>query len=142
MADTYKGSCFCGEVEVEVTGAPAAMGYCHCEDCKSWSASPINAFSLWPPDAVRVTKGEDSIATFNKTEASFRKFCTHCGGHVMSDHPGMKLVDVYVSILRDFPYQPALHVHYGNKMVSVKDGLPKFKDMPAEFGGSGETLPD
>jgi hypothetical protein len=142
MADTYKGSCFCGDIEVEVTGAPAAMGYCHCEDCKSWSASPINAFSLWPTDAVRVTKGEANIATYNKTEASFRKFCKRCGGHVMSDHPGMKLVDVYVSILRDFPYQPALHVHYGNKMVSVKDGLPKFKDMPAEFGGSGETLPE
>jgi hypothetical protein len=24
----------------------------------------------------------------------------------------------------------------------MRDGLPKFKDFPAEFGGSGETIPD
>lgn len=40
------------------------------------------------------------------------------------------------------PYEPALHVNYGSKTVSVKDGLQKFKDLPADFGGSGETLPD
>src|SRR4029453_19492945 len=26
----HKGSCFCGEVQFEVNGEPAAMGYCHC----------------------------------------------------------------------------------------------------------------
>jgi hypothetical protein len=24
----HKGSCFCGEVQFEVTGEPAGMGYC------------------------------------------------------------------------------------------------------------------
>src|SRR5207249_6986507 len=41
---TYKGSCFCGAVKFTVTGEPAAMGYCHCESCRSWSAGPVNAF--------------------------------------------------------------------------------------------------
>jgi hypothetical protein len=27
-------------------------------------------------------------------------------------------------------------------MVSVRDGLPKFKDLPSELGGSGESLAD
>jgi hypothetical protein len=142
MSDTYKGSCFCGAVEFEATGAPAVAGYCHCADCQKWAAAPINAFSLWPPASVRVTKGADNIATYNKTENSYRKFCKLCGGHIMADHPGMKLVDVYANLLEGFRHQPTLHVNYGSKMVSVKDGLPKFKDFPAEFGGSGETLPD
>ncbi len=142
MGDMYKGSCFCGEVEFEVTGTPAVMGYCHCKDCTTWSAAPINAFSLWAPDNVRITKGEASVGTFNKTEISYRKFCKVCGGHLMTDHPGMKLVDVYASVLQGFTHAPTLHVHYGNKMVSLKDGLPKFKDLPADFGGSGEMLPE
>ncbi len=142
MGDIYKGSCFCGEVEFEVTGTPAVMGYCHCKDCTTWSAAPINAFSLWAPDNVRITKGEASVGTFNKTEISYRKFCKVCGGHLMTDHPGMKLVDVYASVLQGFTHAPTLHVHYGNKMVSLKDGLPKFKDLPADFGGSGEMLPE
>ena len=142
MADVYKGSCFCGAVEFEVTGAPAAMGYCHCGDCATWAAAPVNAFSLWSPDSVRVTKGEDNIGTYNKTEQSYRKFCTRCGGHLFTDHPTMNLVDVYASVIPDLKYEPTVHVFYSEKTVAIKDGLPKFKDMPAEFGGSGDMLPE
>ena len=142
MEDSYNGSCFCGAVEIEVTGAPEVMGYCHCSDCATWAAAPINAFSLWSPDSVKVTKGEDNIGTYNKTENSFRKFCTTCGGHLMSDHPGMNLVDVYASVVPDFTHEPTVHVFYSEKTVSVKDGLPKYSGMPGEFGGSGETLVD
>jgi hypothetical protein len=46
---THQGHCFCGAVEIEVNGAPEAMGYCHCNACRSWSAAPVNAFSLWKP---------------------------------------------------------------------------------------------
>ena len=140
MADTYKGQCFCGAVEIEATGAPAAQGFCHCDDCRGWAAAPVNAFTLWPADTVRVTKGEGDIGTYNKTDRSARKFCTRCGGHIMTDHPGMKLTDVYASVLEGFKHEPALHVFYGMKAVAIKDGLPKFKDMPADFGGSGEML--
>ena len=138
----YKVSCFCGSVEFEATGAPAKMGYCHCGDCASWSASPINAFTLWPPESVKVVRGEEHVGTFNKTEKSCRKFCNKCGGHLMADHPEMGLVDIYAAVLEDFPFEPVLHVNYENKTVSVKDGLPKFKDLPEPLGGSGEVLPD
>ena len=39
-------------------------------------------------------------------------------------------------------FEPMLHVFYAEKVVSIKDGLPKMKDVPAEMGGSGETLPE
>ena len=54
----------------------------------------------------------------------------------------MQLIDVYAPIIEDLTFEPQLHVFYGEKMVSVVDGLPKMKDMPAEMGGSGETLPE
>ncbi len=140
MSETYIGSCFCGEVEFEVTGAPAFMGYCHCGDCAAWAAAPINAFNLWVADNVRITKGAANIGTFNKTENSYRKFCKICGGHLMADHPGLGLVDVYPNVVPDLTHEPTLHVFYAHKTISVQDGLPKFKDMPSEFGGSGDTL--
>jgi hypothetical protein len=37
-------------------------------------------------------------------------------------------------------FEPGLHVHYAETTLPMKDGLPKFKDFPAEFGGSGETV--
>ena len=111
------------------------MIYCHCKDCQAWSAGPINSASLWNPDLLEVTKGQEYIETFNKTEHSYRKFCKKCGGHLMNEHPGLKLIDIYAVILNSFSYKPTIHIHYESKTVSVKDGLPKFKDMPEELGG-------
>jgi hypothetical protein len=138
----HKGRCFCGAVEFTVSGEPAAMGYCHCESCRHWSAGPVNAFSLWQPDALTVTKGEENIGTFSKSPMSVRKWCKICGGHVFSDHPPMGLVDVYAALIPSLQFQPAVHVNYGEKVLSVRDGLPKMKDFPAEMGGSGISLPD
>ena len=98
MSD-YKGRCFCGAVEFTVSGQPAAMGYCHCTSCRHWSAGPVNAFSLWPPEALKVTKGAEHIGTYNKTPMSLRKWCKQCGGHLFSDHPPFKLVDIYAALL-------------------------------------------
>ena len=50
--DEIKGGCFCGAVELRVTGEPSAMGYCHCKDCAAWSATPINSYSFWRPDQI------------------------------------------------------------------------------------------
>jgi len=137
---SYYGHCFCGAVEVTVTGAPAAMGYCHCESCRQWSAGPVNAFTLWAPDSVKVTRGADLVGVYHKTDKSLREFCTKCGGHLMTEHPGWKLVDVYAAVIPDFPFQPGVHVNYAESVLPVRDGLPKFKDVPAEMGGSGQQI--
>lgn len=141
MSD-YTGKCFCGAVEFTVRGDPAAMGYCHCESCRQWSAGPVNAFTLWDPQALKITKGADHVGTYNKTANSFRKWCKVCGGHLFTDHPAMKLVDVYAAMLPTLSFKPALHVSYGEKVLSIKDGLPKQKDFPKEMGGSGTLLPE
>lgn len=139
-SNVYPGRCFCGAVELEVRGQPAAMGYCHCDSCRHWSAGPVNAFSLWPPEAVTVTKGADKLRSYNKTPGSTRKWCDECGGHVLTDHPQMGLVDVYAAIIPDLPFQPGVHVHYREAALRIHDGLPKQRDVPAEMGGSGELL--
>jgi len=65
--ESHCGTCFCGTVEVSVTGAPKAMGYCHCTSCREWSAAPVNAFSLWSPENVNVSKGAEQLGVFHKT---------------------------------------------------------------------------
>jgi len=139
---TYVGSCFCGAVELKVTGEPATMGYCHCESCRSWSAAPVNAFTLWPPDAVKVSRGAEHVHGYSKNPTSERKSCDVCGGHLYTEHPSWGVVDVYAASIPDFPYRPALHVNYQETRLRMKDGLPKMKDMPKEMGGSGIVLPE
>jgi hypothetical protein len=137
---THSGSCFCGSVHIEVTGEPTAMGYCHCDSCRQWSASPVNAFTLWKPNDVRVTRGAEHISTYSRTTRSDRKSCRRCGGHLFTNHPGWGVVDVYAAMLPSLPFKPALHVNYAQTKLRMKDGLPKMKDMPAEMGGSGTVL--
>ena len=139
-ADVHTGNCFCGAVELTVTGEPVAMGYCHCESCRHWSAGPVNAFTLWPPEAVQVTKGVENIGSYQKTERSIRKWCTICGGHLLTEHPLWNLTDVYAAVIPDLPFKAALHVNYEDTVLPMKDGLPKQKDVPAEMGGSGQLL--
>lgn len=137
---THAGECFCGSVKIEVSGEPAGMGYCHCRSCRSWSGGPVNAFSLWAPEAVKVTAGEEYLATYAKTAVSQRQYCTKCGGHLMTNHPTFGLVDVFAATIPTLEFQPGVHVNYAETVLPMRDGLPKFKDFPAPFGGSGETI--
>ena len=60
----------------------------------------------------------------------------------MTDHPPLGLVDVYAATIPSLPFIPGVHVNYSETVLPMRDGLPKFKDFPLEFGGSGEQLPE
>ncbi|MES9964029.1 MAG: GFA family protein [Candidatus Sedimenticola sp. 20ELBAFRAG] len=143
----YKGSCFCGSVQFELAGNPEAMAYCHCNSCRHWSASPVSAFTLWKPEAMKITRGAEQISSFDKnpgtgdeTVVSQRKWCRDCGGHLFTDHPTMGLIDVPAVVIEGLEFKPGFHVHYQESVHRVKDGLPKFQDLPLEAGGSGHEL--
>jgi hypothetical protein len=145
----YKGSCFCGSVQFALRGQPEAMAYCHCHSCRRWSAGAVNSFTLWQPDQLQVTEGAENIGMFDRNPGredaslvSKRKWCKICGGHVFTDHPTMGLIDVPAVVIDEFEFEPGFHVHYQETVQPVKDGLPKFKDLPLEAGGSGENLPE
>ena len=142
MSDIITGKCFCGAVEFEVSGTPTVMGYCHCDDCTRWAAAPLNAFSLWPLGSVKIIKGDDNINNFSKTGSTHRKSCKTCGGGLFSEVPEWGLVDIYPNVVPDMKHEPTVHAYYSERTISIKDGLPKFKDLPEEFGGSGEILPE
>lgn len=137
---SYAGNCFCGTVQFTVTGEPGGMGYCHCESCRSWSAGPVNAFTLWPKEAVRITRGEDNLGSYAKTPNSQRKWCRTCGGHIYTEHPEWGLIDVYAAGIPDLEFTPGVHVNYQETVLPVRDGLPKLRDFPSELGGSGEEM--
>jgi hypothetical protein len=76
----------------------------------------------------------------DETVAGNRIWCKTCGGHLYTDHPTMGLVDVPAVIIVQFEFTPAFHVHYQETVQSMKDSLPKFKDLPKAAGGSGAEL--
>lgn len=142
QANTHTGTCFCGSVEIEATGAPLEMGYCHCASCRSYSGGPVSAFILWQAENVTVTKGAEHLGAINKSGMSDRRFCAKCGGHLMTHHPALGLTDVRPAIIPTVAFEPVVHLNYAETVLPMKDGIRKLKDFPAEVGGSGEVMPD
>jgi hypothetical protein len=140
--DHYYAACSCGKVGIAVKGNPVAMGYCHCNSCRQWSAAPVTAFTLWAPEAMSITRGAEHIGTYNKTDRSARKWCKSCGGHLFTEHPSFGLIDLYPAAMPQFPFAPGVHVHYEETVLRIRDGLPKLGDLPKEMGGSGMGVPE
>ena len=145
MGAVYKGSCFCSTVQIELSGEPEDMGYCHCASCRSWSGDPVHAWTIWRAEAVRVTTGSEHVGIFHKTpdSMSHRQFCTKCGGHLMISHPTIGIVDVFAGIVPALTFAATMHVNYAESVHPMIDELPKYKDFPSElseFGGTGELM--
>jgi hypothetical protein len=140
MASIKSASCFCGAVNVEVEGDPRVQGYCHCTSCRRWTAQPFLAYALWPSSMVRIAKGEASLGQAARNENLTHHFCKACGGSVMAVSSAAGFTDVFPMIIKDFEFQPASHVNYAERVIDMRDGLPKFRDMPATAGGSGEMV--
>ncbi len=136
MTEKYSGTCFCGAVEVEVSGAPEAMGYCHCASCRSWSAGPVNAFTLWKPENVRVTRGAEHRA-LRQDRTSDRQFCTRCGGHLMTHHRPARPH----RCLRGDPAHPRLHARRPRELRrdrAADEGRPaQAEGLPRRTGRFG-----
>ena len=60
----------------------------------------------------------------------------------MANHPPLGLMDVFAATLPGLSFQPGVHINYAETVLPMKDGLPKLRDFPAEFGGSGEAVPE
>jgi len=91
---------------------------------------------------VTVTVGAEHLTTFQKTPFSQRQYCAKCGGHLMTRHPTIGLIDVYAATIPTHQFSPGVHINYAETVLPMRDGLPKLKDFPAEFGGSGEAIPE
>jgi hypothetical protein len=90
---------------------------------------------------VKITAGADNLGSYSKTPQSVRKWCKTCGGHLLTDHPAIRLVDVYAAILNGLDFRPREHLHYQEAVLRIVDSLPKHKDLPKAAGGSGVLLP-
>src|SRR5437763_16983511 len=109
MADKHTGGCYCGAVEVQATGEPVDMGYCHCNDGRRYCTAPVSIFTLWKPEAVKISKGAQHLGKFRGSELSDRRFCAKCGGHVLIDHPTLGLADIRVA-LSGLAFKPTVHL--------------------------------
>ena len=122
-----KGTCYCGAVTVECRGDPAAVCVCHCR-LRRWEHQSATLFP-WTTSPSRESSWNTRTPPEGKDQGSYRKTCVRCHSNVLNDHPGMGLTDIVSGIL-DAPFEPKFHIHYAERVWSVKDGFPSSRTCP------------
>jgi len=74
------GRCLCGDVRYEVTEPLLVAGYCHCTRCQRRTGSAAAVSALLAPGSLRITAGEDLLASFDPPDGWSKVFCSACGG--------------------------------------------------------------
>ncbi|TGN40671.1 GFA family protein [Marinobacter confluentis] len=71
------GGCHCGAVRYEVEGEPYTHALCHCSDCRHHSGAPMVGWTMYPREALTITKGQPKL--YESSENGRRHFCPDCG---------------------------------------------------------------
>jgi hypothetical protein len=126
---TISGACHCGAVRLQVRGPLRPPINCHCSLCRRLSGA---AFSTWLSvnrDDLQVS-GEDHLLSYRPTANLERRFCRHCGVHLLTrDARYEAIVGLVAGVLPD----AAVPAPSGEYFVSHKaswqalpPGLPCF----------------
>jgi hypothetical protein len=126
------GGCLCGAVRYEVlVNGGEVVDYCHCQQCRKASGTPVTAWLQVAPARFAVTAGE--AVAFASSAAAMRWFCGACGSPVYMTDAKERSVGVTLGTL-DEPaaVSPTVHGWYSARVewFDVADGLPRFSESP------------
>ena len=125
----HRGSCLCGAVTFEVSGALAAPDACHCRKCRKHSGHFFASTDV-PKSALRV-EGKDRLAWHQSSEKVRRGFCATCGSSLFWDPVFRDWIGVAMGAF-DTPTNSRLGVHIfvadKGDYYDIADGLPQKPD--------------
>ena len=116
--------------QVRPLQAPARAPDSHIRHGTARVAPPVSFQAVGDP-ALKAETGHAEAGRYS---------CGVCNGSVGVYLFEAGLFDIFAGLVRDLTFTPTLHINYENAVLPIKDGLPKFKDMPESAGGSGEMM--
>jgi len=137
LATTQHLSCRCGAVAIEISAAPIAQFYCHCDDCQAVHGAAYVPESVYPADAVRVTRGEPLTWALRRSP---RYTCPACGTRLFIDVLGRGLRGVNGYLLPPGGFNAAYHMQCQFAVNPVRDELPHYRGRAPQFGGPDERV--
>ena len=119
-----QGSCQCGGVAFVVSEPFTVLSFCHCATCKKISGGVGTANGRVRTEAIRVTRGEDLVRTYQPDEGSAKTFCSVCGSNLFgggwpkSEHTSVRLSAI------DSPFEQRPERHIYIRSVAPWETLP------------------
>ncbi|KAL8291613.1 hypothetical protein RQP46_001871 [Phenoliferia psychrophenolica] len=140
MSAPYKGSCYCGAIEVELADEVDGGILCHCRTCQKLHTH--NSYNIQTTqDKFKVTKGKPVMFDDNKTDsgsAIHRYFCGACGSALFSYpdlFPGAAFVKIGI-LDRAAEIKPKAEIYVDTAMshsvLSKASGTKQFEGFMAK----------
>lgn len=130
---TTAGSCLCGDVAYEITGAAVAMYQCHCSRCRKGRAAAHGANLFYKTRDFRWTRGESLVADYKVPEAARfgLAFCRQCGGSTPRVSGGTVVVPAG-PLDTDPKMKPLAHIFVASKApwFEITDTIPQLAEAP------------
>jgi len=127
------GGCLCGGVRFEVGEPLVSASYCHCTRCQRRTGTGAAASARIVPGSLRITAGEELVASFDPPDGFSKHFCSSCGSALWSrsrDDP-----EVISIRLGAFDGDPGIRPGYRQFVAYAApwepvpdDGLPRFPE--------------
>ena len=129
--ERYPGSCACGSVLFEVTGALSEVTFCHCTQCQKSSGHYVAATSA---SLAKFNLIQDkSLVWFKSSEQAKRGFCSVCGSNLFWKINKEEEISIWPGAF-DGPidFQAKEHIFMSSKAgyYDIKDSLPKHDYFP------------
>jgi hypothetical protein len=130
-----QGSCLCGDVAYEITGAPLRMYYCHCSRCRQGRSAAHGSNVFYKAEGFRWIRGAEQVQDFPLPGAQFfgTAFCKRCGSELPRVSVERNVASVPAGSLDSDPgITPTGHIYVDSKApwFDITDELPQFAEMP------------
>lgn len=130
-------NCPCGAVTIALKGDALAQVWCHCDDCQRAHGAAYVPRAIYQRDAVSIVAG-GTRSWVNKVWAMV--ICAVCGSHLYSEQDASPFRGVNAGNFPAGAFAPQMHLHCDYAVAAVIDGLPHYRNIPAEYGGSGDRV--
>lgn len=132
---TIAGGCHCGAIRYQAEGEALTHALCHCSDCRRHTGAPMVGWTMYPMNAVKVTKGAPKI--YESSQYGRRHFCAQCGTGLFYVNekilPG--IIDIQ-SATYDDPeaVPPRAHIQVAERLSWMERAheLPEFDRYPPQ----------
>lgn len=131
------GTCLCGAIAFEVSGAIEPGSHCHCSMCRKSHGAPFATYVHAKKRDFRYVRGEADIAGFQSSAAGVRSFCPRCGSSLPIVPDSLDLVFIPAGLVQEaleLPQMPHLFAASKAPWYTIRDAARQFETYPPGWG--------
>jgi len=139
----YEANCHCGKVKYQLSRQePLDSKLCHCTTCQTQHAAPFQWAAIFHKEDINFSDGHHNLEWYDPTSKSIehklpcKVRCSYCHSPIMDE--GRNMILLFPSLIhlktdedKHF-FKPRCHMFYGQRVMDIPDGLPKWSGLSNE----------